>query len=288
MKQEDFEKVHYFLQSYRQNSSGINCRLILKQTLEKFHDLSSQDALISIVLQWYSKIIRNENSNRRSPDFFYRRYLERVKDSDTNNSKGFIINLMALELNLPPSLVAKQVLQAYLITKCNPEVLKSETNRLLRNPFDIDDLRLSIEIRSSLLEDAACSPVVSIIRELIGVEKEVILTEAITKLNFPFKNEVDLKSLGFDKTPDIKFEIPVCVDGNLITWIESKALFGCCNTHRDYWKKQYGCYKSRFGPGLVIYWFGFVDDIAKEALQDGVIVKDHFPNITKFYGFKKS
>ena len=38
---------------------------------------------------------------------------------------------------------------------------------------------------------------------------------------------------------------------------------------------QFSAYLNRFDAGLVIYWFGFVDEVA--ALDPRILVLDHFP-----------
>ena len=65
---------------------------------------------------------------------------------------------------------------------------------------------------------------------------------------------------GYAMTPDSRLELPVEVNGHILTWIESKASFGDPKTIRDSYKGQFLPYKTRFGAGLVIYWFGFVED----------------------------
>ena len=48
----------------------------------------------------------------------------------------------------------------------------------------------------------------------------------------------------------------------MIEWVESKASFGDVATMADSYSKQFSPYRRRFGPGLVIYWFGHVHDAA--------------------------
>ena len=59
------------------------------------------------------------------------------------------------------------------------------------------------------------------------------------------QNENKLKEDGYDKTPDVLLEIPMLIDGNIVNWIESKALFGSIESHQTYRKHQYKCYVNR-------------------------------------------
>lgn len=42
----------------------------------------------------------------------------------------------------------------------------------------------------------------------------------------------------------------------LIQWVDSKAYFGDEYTHRNLVLQQAEAYVHRFGPGLILYWFG--------------------------------
>ena len=81
---------------------------------------------------------------------------------------------------------------------------------------------------------------------------------------------------GYDKTPDFKLVIPFAYQGHVINWIESKALFGDEERHKDHLKGQLWSYWNRYGPGMVIYWFGFIDDLDNNR-DKGIVVCDHFP-----------
>lgn len=64
-------------------------------------------------------------------------------------------------------------------------------------------------------------------------------------MGLPFRDENNLRARGYDKTPDIKLEIPIAVNGFIINWIESKALFADVKTHQQYLKNQYLSYWNR-------------------------------------------
>lgn len=57
-------------------------------------------------------------------------------------------------------------------------------------------------------------------------------------------------------------------------WIDSKASFGDERTHSSQLEGQYRTYTNRYGPGLVIYWFGFLADMENDA---EVLMLDDFP-----------
>lgn len=69
---------------------------------------------------------------------------------------------------------------------------------------------------------------------------------------------------GLSKTPDALLTVPMGVlspEGKacIVNWIDSKAMFGDPITHKKN-SEQYLGYINRFGPGLVIYWFDFLEE----------------------------
>ncbi|TSM77347.1 hypothetical protein Baya_6097 [Bagarius yarrelli] len=90
-------------------------------------------------------------------------------------------------------------------------------------------------------------------------------------------DENQLRAKGYDKTPDIILEVPVAVEGHIVHWIESKASFGDEQSHHTYLNEQFWSYWNRFGPGLVIYWYGFIAEL--DCQRDrGILLKDCFPS----------
>ena len=88
-----------------------------------------------------------------------------------------------------------------------------------------------------------------------------------------------MRYLGYDKTPDVKLDVPFATkDGAIINWIECKARFGDDEVHEEHLEQQLRPYWRRFGTGLVIYWFGFISDLRISALKEGILVEESFPS----------
>jgi hypothetical protein len=117
--------------------------------------------------------------------------------------------------------------------------------------------RLQGNIEEARVQDRMYSPFMDNVRRLSGVEYEALLCQQLRNANVPFWSEDELRRKGFVKTPDVKLQLPIAVDGHIVHWIDSKATFGDEKSHRNQYMDQYQQYVNRYGPGMVIYWFGF-------------------------------
>lgn len=151
-----------------------------------------------------------------------------------------------------------------------------------------DDLiplsRLSLEVREAVDSDPIYGPRSDKERHNIGIEYELLLEYTLKNMGIPFETEEQLRKRGTAKTPDVLLSCPIGlkvrkkkpphpiqqspsrIPGNfekedeyewkIICWIDSKALFGDVDTHTNSVLPQVETYVHRFGPGLVLYWFG--------------------------------
>ena len=146
--------------------------------------------------------------------------------------------------------------------------------------------RLRLDVERVVAWDHQASPAVDALRHDAGKEYEDLLEELLTAEGIPFVTERDLRAEGHARTPDVKLEAPIAVRGRVVHWIDSKASFSDPLVHVEKGNEQFQGYVNRFGPGMVIYWHGIVDDLNADP---NVLVADAFPpssDIVKLRMFK--
>ena len=89
-----------------------------------------------------------------------------------------------------------------------------------------------------------------------------------------FETETELRNKGATKTPDALLKIPFLHENKVVHWIDSKACFCSADLYYNEGVKQFKQYVNRFGSGMVIYWFGYVEDI---PFDESVLIADKFP-----------
>lgn len=196
---------------------------------------------------------------------YYQRYMqgERIVD-------------ISKQINLSPCLLARLILHCYLLPTVTEEYkIKAEVSKYIKDPTLIAEDRLYSELQACIVCDDIYSPLVDRIRRETGERYEDSLYELLHNIKVPFMNESEMRVSGYPKTPDAKLLIPFAVNGFVINWIDSKASF-CDDYSMQFARDQFLSYVNRYGPGLVIYWFGFIEEL-NNMQQDGVLLMDKFP-----------
>nr|BAC41083.1 unnamed protein product [Mus musculus] len=172
--------------------------------------------------------------------------------------------------------MARIILERFLQGHEQTPPSKSVINSMLRDPSQIPDGVLANQVYQCIVDDCCYGPLVDCIKHAIGYEHEVLLRDLLLKKNLSFLDEDQLRAKGYDKTPDFILQVPVAVEGHIIHWIESKASFGDECSHHAYLHGQFWSYWNRFGPGLVIYWYGFIQELDCNR-ERGILLKASFP-----------
>ncbi|XP_050532452.1 CDAN1-interacting nuclease 1 [Daktulosphaira vitifoliae] len=137
-----------------------------------------------------------------------------------------------------------------------------------------DDPQLAYQVFICSVMDSFYGSCAEQLKSLNGKRYEQILRNKINKngdsINSQYWTESECRARGLDMTPDIVLHEPLAVVQNednhfFVNWIESKAMFGCEGFRtRGAFHKQLFPYWNRYGPGVVIYWFGYVEEKSEE------------------------
>jgi len=239
-------------------------RLGSEKDIDSLHKKAgySKDMLYNILAK---KIVRNTLKKfypiQHKLEFYYRRWL-----------KGESFVKIANELEFSPILFASFI----LIKKKG--IGRKQFNEALRDTKLIRDPRVKKEIEECIKEDFVYSPWAYDIQKKNGEEGERRGAEWLDKKKIPYLTEKDNKEMNHHhKTPDFLFEHPQDINGFKANWIESKSMFGDDREVKRQFNKQLGPYLKYFGPGIVVYWYGFIDDITlgdKIKIVDETFFKD--------------
>uniref|UniRef100_A0A8C3UY11 CDAN1-interacting nuclease 1 n=1 Tax=Catharus ustulatus TaxID=91951 RepID=A0A8C3UY11_CATUS len=223
-------------------------RQSLRKLKEKFPS-QSQSTLLSIFSQEYQKQIKRTHAKHHTAEAIETYYQSKL----------------AYEVDFAPSLMARIVLERFLQEKEQAIPSKTLISSMLRDPSQIPDEVLANQVYQCTVNDCCYGPLVDCIKHFINSSSYFLCTA-----------EDQLRAKGYDKTPDFILEVPVAVEGHIIHWIESKASFGDESSHQAHLQDQFWSYWNRFGPGLVIYWYGFIEELDCHR-ERGILLKDCFP-----------
>jgi hypothetical protein len=189
---------------------------------------------------------------------------------------------------VPKSVIAKifkdpDTLRSYVSPACL-DLLEQELHvdglaDLYHRDYTLLIERLVQDVRECVLIDCICGPESDRARRQAGLTYETKLYEHLHADDISFWTEDELRELNFIKTPDALLKVPIAVDGQVVSWIDSKATFCDAKSHERLLKVQYDSYVNRFGPGLVIYWHGYLRDITDKrgGESSGVCVVAEWP-----------
>jgi len=208
----------------------------------------------TVLVIYTQKVIRNTQRN-------FHRAKAKIRELAGRWSKGERIVNLAKEYNLPPV-----VMGSLILTEAG--LSKREYNDLLRNPDKIAEGSLKDEIIEILENDPLYSPQGNNVQRRRGYLGEARIKEWLEKYGIEFLTENDLKGDG-KKTPDFLLKTPVQYRGEEIHWIESKGTFGDTHELRRNLAKQLKPYLELFGSGMVVYWYGLLDETPS---IDGIVI----------------
>ena len=157
------------------------------------------------------------------------------------------------ELKFSPVMTASLILREMGLTK-------KQIQDYLKKPEEIENHRIKKEITDILKNEIVYSPHGTKIQVERGKRTEEKIYNWLRRRNISFITEKEARSKHL-KTPDFLLKYSIKIKGKTIHWIECKASFGdYIEIRRDY-KKQLKHYVDLYSSGMVVYWFGFIDDI---------------------------
>jgi len=229
----------------------------------------SLDALLSIRHQRLVRHVKAVSGDHRRHVLAYCRQYE----------AGQSIHEIARRLCYPPYLLARMLVE--VLCKVGT---RTKVTELMRAPHLIANHRLRREVMHCIAVDRDFSPGADRVSRSIGLDYERELQLRLQALAIPFEDEAMLRARGLPKTPDVRLSVPLgvvdaCGKHHVVNWIDSKALYGTRETFEGEVLPQVTRYVNRFGPGCVVFWFGFCPGVQELlSLQEcHVVVIDDFP-----------
>lgn len=232
---------------YRQ----LNAYSDIAKLASRYKDMSTEFFLVLFTQKQSRYVIQNYHRFRNKAP----RYADQWK-------KGRPLIEISNEIGFPPVMTAYIVLNA-------AGYGKKTFRKMINDPRSIDDPRVRRELTEVRARDPIYSPEGNEVQKERGIWGEERLRVWLDGKGVTYKREEDLRGEG-KKTPDFLLDRPVYYRGEKIHWIESKASFGDEKEVRKNLGKQLVHYRDIFGPGMVIYWFGILDNL---PLVDGVIIE---------------
>lgn len=227
-----------------QTLKELQGKLRVREDIDRLHDSTGLERELLLII-YQQKVSRD--ATRR-----YYKVKARVPKIHREWKSGKPLLRIAHEHGFPP------VLMAYLVL-LEGKVPRKQFWKYVRDPSTVRDPRLRREIKDLIKNDLVYAPEANERQAERGREGEELLYNWLDDLGVGYKTENDLRQIS-QKTPDALLDKPLKFDGQEIRWIESKANFGDHKEINRNLRKQLIPYTQLFGPGLVVYWYGYVSD----------------------------
>jgi hypothetical protein len=227
-----------------QTLRDIQEKLETKEDIDKLQQVTGFERELLLII-YQQKVSRD--ATRR-----YYKVKARVPTLYRQWKDGKPLLRLAHEHGFPP------VLMAYMIL-LEARVPRKQFWKYVREPNSIRDVRLRREVQELIEHDLVYAPEANSRQAERGREGEELLYKWLDDLGVKYRTEKDLRQISA-KTPDALLDKPLQYKGQPINWIESKANFGDHQEINRNLRKQLLPYTQLFGPGLVVYWYGFVSD----------------------------
>ncbi|KAJ0173602.1 hypothetical protein K1T71_010751 [Dendrolimus kikuchii] len=215
-------------------------------------------SIISLLVQRSMK-----QSYRKSP-LICSKYHEFYETVMRDKKKDNVILDLSQTQGISPALFARSLLQGVFSDS-------TMAKKCIKDTTLIEDKDLAYQVFLGIMNDNQYGPYADVIKQSIGLEYELRLERELRLMNITFSDENILRSRGYDKTPDFKLDVPIAVDGFIVNWVE----------------KQIMCYWNRFGPGMVIYWFGYLETLnSTPEVNNMFILRTNFPDKSSITQYK--
>jgi hypothetical protein len=181
--------------------------------------------------------------------------------------RGKKITEIADREGFPPLLMASLMFE-------HTGVGKRQFRTYVDNPESIEDKRLRNEIKDAIRSEIIYSPDGARVQHGRGKDVEWVVKKWLDNRRIKYMTEYDAKKGEHTKTPDFNLESPMKVGDMWINWVECKGSFADEVEYKRDYGKQLIHYVNLFGPGMVIYWYGYIDDMPKHLLDKNILLAD--------------
>jgi len=227
-----------------QTLQDLHAKLQTREDIDRLHESTGMERELLLII-YQQKVSRD--ATRR-----YYKVKARVPKLYREWKSGTSLLRIAHDHGFPP------VLMAYMVL-LEAKVPRKQFWKYVRDPTTIRDARLRREIKDLVDHDLVYAPEANARQAERGREGEELLYNWLNNLGVTYRTEKDLRQIS-TKTPDALLDRPLKYNGREIHWIESKANFGDYQEISRNLRKQLLPYTQLFGPGLVVYWYGYVSD----------------------------